>query len=110
MSPCRPLGHIAGNLNILAITIAYKLRQAPAGLTYACWIDDDGCVYLAPAAHQRARTMAAHAPEQRVNTYRKPKGAPLPLTAFDIHNDLQEARVGQATRHLAQAHAEALPA
>lgn len=54
MSAIRPIGHIAGNLRILAVTITYKLRRSPPARTYACWVDDDGCVYLAPADHPRA--------------------------------------------------------
>lgn len=110
MSPCRPIGHIAGNLQILAIHAAYRLRQAIAGSTYCCWVDDDGCVYLALSSHPRAKAVMAHAADQLVNQYRRPLSAPFPLSALDIHNDLQEARVSQASRHLGQAHAEALPA
>ncbi len=110
MAPVRPIGHIAGNLHILAISASYRLRQVPAGQTYACWVDDDGCVYLALADHQRAIAMLRHAPEQHVNSYRKPMNTTFPLVVADIVNELQEARIAQASRHMQQAHMEALHA
>lgn len=110
MIPCRPIGHIAGNLQVLAISAAYKLRQAAAGAIYRCWVDDDGCVYLMLISHPRAKAVAAHAPEQVINHYKKPAGSAFPLTAFDIHNDLQEGRAAHAIRHMRQACAEALTA
>lgn len=106
----RPIGHIACNLQILAISVAYRVRLAPSATSYACWVDDDGCVYLALSAHPRATSMQRHAPEQRINTYRKPKAQPFPLTADDIVTDLQDARVALANRSLRQASAEAVPA
>lgn len=110
MSPLRPIGHIAGNLQILAISACYRLRQASAGQRYLCWADDDGCVYLALAHHPRAAAVRRHFREYIVQLYAKPNGAAFPLTAADIVNDLQEARTTQASRHLREAQAEALSA
>lgn len=110
MIPCRPIGHIASNLQVLAISAAYKLRQAAAGATYRCWVDDYGCVYLMLISHPRAKAVAAHAPEQVINQYKKPVGAPFPLKASDIQNDLLEGRAAHAARHMQQAWAEALTA
>jgi len=103
MSPLRPIGHIAGNLSILAVAIAYRVRLASNGLQYACWVDDDGCVYLALTRHPRANAMLRHAPEQRINTYRKPRKAAFPCTASDIADDLVAARAAMAMRHVQQA-------
>lgn len=110
MSPVRPIGHIAGNLQILAISAAYRMRQAADGATYLCWIDDDGCVYLAISTHPRAIAAQRHAPEQRVCSYRKPKSKPFPLGAVDMLADLRAARTEHAMRHLQQAHHEATAA
>lgn len=98
MTPLRPIGHIAGNLQILAVAIAYRVRTANDGLQYVCWVDDDGCVYLALTRHPRANAMLRHAQEQHVRTYRKPRQAAFPLTASDILDDLQAARVEHALR------------
>lgn len=110
MTPLRPIGHIGGRLGILAVAIAYRLRLANDGHQYACWVDDDGCVYLALTRHPRAAAMQRHAPEQRINTYRKPCKQPFPLSVSDIQHDLHEARIAQARRHLHQAQPEALRA
>lgn len=110
MPALRPIGHIAGNLQILAVGLIYRVRQAPPATNYACWLDDDGCVYLAKADHMRSRSMQRHAPEQRINTYRKPKRVPFPLTVDDIVTDLKQARAEQAISHLQQAYTEALSA
>lgn len=99
----RPLGHIAGNLDILAVSIVYRLRLASDERTYACWVDDDGCVYLALTHHPRAAAMQRHAPEQRINTYRKPRRAAFPLAASDIRADLDDARAQHAARTVNQA-------
>lgn len=103
MSILRPIGHIAGNLSILAVSIVYRLRLAPDGQTYAAWVDDDGCVYLALTHHPRATAMLRCAREQRVNTYRKPRGAAFPLLASDISDDLRDARAEWAQRAVDQA-------
>lgn len=102
-TPLRPIGHIACNLQILAVAIAYRVRVANDGMHYACWVDDDGCVYLALTRHPRANAMLRHAAEQRVNTYRKPRMAPFPCTAADITDDLQQARAAFALRTIHQA-------
>lgn len=107
MPPIRPIGHIAGNLRILAISARYRLRLATDGHRYLCWVDDDGCVYLALTRHPRANAVQRHYPEHIVQTYAKPRGAPFPLTVDDIANDLQDARHAQATRHLREAQPEA---
>lgn len=103
MSLLRPIGHIAGSLSILAVTVLYRVRLASDGQAYVCWIDDDGCVYLALTHHPRAAAMNRCAREQRVNTYRKPVGAPFPLTGADIADDLRQARTEHATRNMHQA-------
>ena len=103
MSPLRPIGHIAGNLPILAVAIAYRVRLANDALQYVCWVDDDGCVYLALTRHPRANAMLRHAHEQHVNTYRKPRQAPFPCTATDITDDLRHARAAFALRTVRQA-------
>lgn len=103
MSPLRPIGHIAGNLAILAVTIVYRVRLASDGQTFACWVDDDGCVYLALAHHPRAIAMRRHAREQLVNTYRKPCRAAFPCVASDITDDLHQARAAFALRTIHQA-------
>lgn len=108
MSPLRPIGHIAGNLQILAVSVCYRLRLASDGQRYLCWVDDDGCVYLALTHHPRAAAVRRHFPDQVVRLYGKPKGAPFPLTTGDIVSDLQEARTAQASRHLHEAQAEAM--
>lgn len=110
MAPLRPIGHIAANLQILAVSVCYRLRMASDGQRYLCWVDDDGCVYLALAHHPRAIAVARHCRDQVVRTYGKPKGAPFPLTTGDIVNDLQEARTAQASRHMREAQMEALSA
>jgi hypothetical protein len=92
MNPLRPIGHIAASLPILAVRIAYRLRLANDALQYVCWVDDDGCVYLALTRHPRANAMLRHAQEQQINTYRKPRKAAFPLTASDIADDLHAAR------------------
>jgi hypothetical protein len=102
-APLHPIGHIAGNLPILAVAIAYRVRLASDGLQYVCWVDDDGCVYLALTRHPRAASMLRHAPEQRVNTYRKPRKAAFPCTASDITDDLLAARAAMASRQVQQA-------
>jgi hypothetical protein len=103
MTPLRPIGHIAASLPILAVAIVYRLRQAVPGTTYLCWVDDDGCVYLALTTHPRAAAVQRHAPEQPINRYRKPKGAPFPLTSAYITDDLLHARAALAARHMQQA-------
>ncbi|WEN13674.1 hypothetical protein PY254_10490 [Rhodanobacter sp. AS-Z3] len=103
MTPLRPIGHIAGNLPILAVTIVYRVRMANDARQYVCWVDDDGCVYLALTSHPRANAMLRHAQEQRVNTYRKPRQAPFPCTATDITDDLRQARAAFAQRTLHEA-------
>lgn len=103
MTPVRPIGHIAGNLAMLAVAIGYRMRLASDGYCYACWVDDDGCVYLALTSHPRAAAMRRCAREQRVNTYRKPVRAPFPLSASDITADLQHARADFALRTVLQA-------
>lgn len=110
MSPLRPLGNVAGNLQVLSVLILHKLRHSEPNATQCCWVDDDGCVYLAPISNVRARAVAAHAPEQIINRYRKPAGAPLPLTVFDLHNDLLEGAVAFGHRQLALARAHAMTA
>lgn len=110
MAPLRPIGHIAGNLQILAVSACYRLRLASDGQRYLCWVDDDGCVYLALTSHQRAAAVHRHFRDNIVRVYGKPKGAPFPLTTTDIVNDLQEARTAQANRHLREAQSEALSA
>ncbi|MEO5811581.1 MAG: hypothetical protein ABIU96_04095 [Rhodanobacter sp.] len=102
MTSLRPIGHIACNLTILALMIVTRMRVAPAGVHYACWVDDDGCVYLAVAHHPRAAAMLRHAPEQRINSYSKPRTAAFPLTHGNIAEDLQSARISYAERGLAQ--------
>lgn len=103
MKPLRPIGHIASSLTYLAVSIAYRVRLATNGHSYACWIDDDGCVYLALTTHPRAAAMARSAREQRIAIYRKPHHAPFPLTASDITDDLQHARADFALRTVHQA-------
>jgi len=110
MSPLRPIGHIAGNLQILAVSACYRVRLANDGQRYLCWVDDDGCVYLALTHHPRAAAVRRHFPEHVVRIYGKPKAAPFPLTAADIINDLQEARTAQASRHMREAQMEAMSA
>ena len=110
MQPIRPIGHIACGLNMLAINIGYRMRMSRAGCAYACWVDDDGCVYLEPTTHPRAAAVLRNAPEQRINTYRKPAGGAFPLTATDITADLVAARHAHALRQLQQAQPEALTA
>lgn len=110
MSPLRPIGHIAGNLQILAVSACYRLRQAAAGQRYLCWLDDDGCVYLALTHHPRAVAVQRHFYDNIVRVYGKPRGAPFPLTTADIVNDLQEARSAQASRHMREAQMEAMSA
>lgn len=102
-SPLRPIGHIAGNLAILAVAIVYRVRLASDGQTFVCWVDDDGCVYLALAHHPRAIAMRRHARDQVVNTYRKPCRAAFPLTSSDITDDLRQARAAFALRTVHQA-------
>ena len=53
MPPIRPIGHIACGLNMLAINIGYRMRMSRAGCAYACWVDDDGCVYAVADADAR---------------------------------------------------------
>jgi len=108
MSVLRPIGHIAGNLQILAVSVCYRLRLAADGQRYLCWVDDDGCVYLAVTHHPRAAAVQRHFLDNTVRTYRKPPGAPFPLTAYDIVADLQEARLAQAGQHMREALAEAV--
>lgn len=103
MSPLRPIGHIAGNLAILAVAIVYRVRLASDGQTFVCWVDDDGCVYLSLTHHPRAIAMRRHAREQMVNTYRKPCRAAFPCTASDITDDLHQARAAFALRTVHQA-------
>jgi hypothetical protein len=103
MTPLRPIGHIAASLPILAVAIAYRLRLANDALQYVCWVDDDGCIYLAVTRHPRANAMLRHAAEQRVNTYRKPRKAAFPLTASDIVDDLKAAQTAHAYRTMHQA-------
>lgn len=110
MTPLRPIGHIAANINILALAIVYRLRIASDGQKYVCWVDDDGCVYLALTSHPRANGMLRHAQEQHVTTYLKPRMAAFPLTAADVAGDLEQARVEQATRHMQQARIDAVMA
>lgn len=104
----RPIGHIACALPILAVAISCRMRMATPAATYACWVDDDGCVYLAPARHPRAAAMLRSASEQRINTYRKPRDQPWPLTHADILDDLHAARIAHAQRQVQQAQPEAL--
>ncbi len=103
MAPLRPIGHIAGNLRILAVSACYRVRLASDGQRFLCWVDDDGCVYLALSHHPRAIAVRRHSPESIVRTYGKPKGAPFPLTVTDIHDDLQQASSDFARRSLSQA-------
>lgn len=110
MSPLRPIGHIAANLQILAVSACYRLRMASDGQRYLCWLDDDGCVYLALTHHPRAAAVRRHFRDNIVRLYGKPKGAPFPLTTGDILNDLQEARAAQANRHMREAQMEAISA
>jgi hypothetical protein len=110
MAPLRPIGHIAANLQILAVSVCYRLRMAADGQRYLCWADDDGCVYLALTHHPRAIAVARHCREHVVRTYGKPKSAPFPLNTADVFNDLQDARTAQASRHVHEANLEALHA
>lgn len=103
MTPLRPIGHIAASLPILAVAIAYRLRLANDALQYVCWVDDDGCVYLAITRQPRANAMLRHAQEQHINTYRKPRKAAFPLTASDIADDLHAARAAYTARTVYQA-------
>lgn len=110
MPPVRPIGHIACDLTMLAVSISYRMRQSRPATPYLCWTDDDGCVYLAQATCARAMAVLRNAPEQRINTYCKPRGVPFPLTHNDILDDLHAARLAHATRQVQQAQPEALTA
>lgn len=103
MQPVRPIGHIAHDLHMLAINIGYRMRQSRTATPYLCWADDDGCVYLAQATCARALGVLRNAPEQRVNTYCKPRPGAFPLSATDITADLLDARDGYVNRQLQQA-------
>lgn len=107
MKPPRPIGHIVGDLGYLAIAVVYRMRQATTGQPCHCWVDDDGCVYLSAATNPRAIAMQRHAPEQRVNTYRRSPGGEFPLTTSDVIADLREAAVAYATRSVRHAQPEA---
>lgn len=100
--PLRPLGHIAADLAILAAVITSNMRKQAAAARCVCWVDDDGCVYLAPTEHPRADSMQRHAAEQRINTYRMPSNGRFPLRPADVQTDLQDARAAHASRALAQ--------
>ncbi|MEO7065357.1 MAG: hypothetical protein ABI114_00450, partial [Rhodanobacter sp.] len=76
---------------------------------YVCWVDDDGCVYLALTSNARANAVLRFAPEQRVNTYRKPRMAAFPLTHKDIVEDLTQARTNHAAQQMRQAITDAVP-
>lgn len=101
-TPLRPIGHIAGRLDMLAVIIAARMRRALDDRRYLLWVDDDGCVYLAPVDHQRANAVLRYAPEQRIATFRKPVGKPFPRTARDLHAEMDQARADFAARALAQ--------
>ncbi|HET6807227.1 MAG TPA: hypothetical protein VFH59_17460 [Frateuria sp.] len=107
MATLRPIGHIAANLQVLAVTVTHRMRFIGQGQAHALWVDDDGCVYLAPLNHPRAIAMRRHAPEHQVNTYLKARGAPFPLTAADIETDLRDARSSHAARSVHHAEADA---
>ena len=90
-------------MSYFGATTVYRVRLASDGQTFTCWVDDDGCVYLALAHHQRAIAMRRHARDQVVNTYRKPRRAAFPCTASDITDDLHQARATFALRTVHQA-------
>lgn len=100
--PLHPVGHIAGNLDILATMIASRMRRAPEDRRFVLWVDDDGCVYLAASNHARAQAMLRYSSEQRIGIYCKPTGKAFPCTARDLRAELDEARDSHAARALAQ--------
>lgn len=102
--PLRPTGHIAGNLNILAIGMHHRMKSGSAREVFVGWVADDGCVFMAPSAHPKARAITAHAPEQVVQRYRKQPG----FGWADILDDLAEARDAFMRRSLQAAEGEPL--
>lgn len=106
-TPCatasRPIGHIAGSLSHLAISVMHRMRHAKGAMPYVCWVDETGCVYLASETHGRAKAMLATAPEQLITSYGKNAAGEFPLTTRDIAEDLTDGRLDHARRELAQA-------
>lgn len=102
--PLRPFGHIAANLDVLAIALNQRIRHGSRQETFVAWIADDGCVFMAAAAHPISRAVVAHAPEQVFQRYRR-----LPdFGSSDIRADLAEARRDFASRSLHAADGEAV--
>ena len=99
MTELRPIGHLAGNLAMLALAIRYRVRFAPEGSIQVCWHGDDGCLYLAPASHPVARSIERAARHQVIARYHK-----QPSVGWaDIQGDLERARLDFAGRCLAEA-------
>lgn len=95
----RPIGHIAGSLAIVAMTIAQRVNAAHGHSVHICWLDDSGCLYLQPTTHPAAQAVLRVAPDQVVQRYRKQPG----FGWQHIADDLDDARCDFATRHLAEA-------
>ena len=99
MNVVRPLGHIAGNLAMLALAIRYRVRFAPEGTILVCWRGDDGCLYLEPASHPVTRAIERTARHQVIARYRK-----HPSVGWsDVLDDLERARLDFAAQSLAEA-------
>jgi hypothetical protein len=99
MLPSRPIGHIAGNIAITAVTIAHRVKSGMHDAIHVCWLTDDGCIYLQQRGHDVARAIERTAPETIIARFRKQPG----MTWQDIHEDLQQARIDFAHRAIAEA-------
>lgn len=100
----RPSGHIAGNLDFLAIAMHRRITHSSRGEVHVAWVTDDGCVFMASATSAAARAVTAHAPELVFQRYRKIPGFGRP----EILDDLAEARQAYARRSLHAAEGDVL--
>jgi|SRR6185312_4599460 len=99
MPTLRPIGHLAGNLTITAITLGARVRNGHGNAVYLLWHTDDSCLWFLPAAHPVAASVARSAADQVINRYRNRDGFGWRL----ILEDLQQASTAYATTAMREA-------
>jgi len=92
----RPTGHIAANLDVLAIAMHRRITHSTVRDIHVAWVNDDGCVFMATDGSAAAKAVTVHAPDQVFQRYRKAPGLGRP----EILEDLAEARLAYARRSL----------
>jgi len=99
MTTLRPIGHLAGNLPVTAVTLGARVRNGHGNAVYLLWHTDDGCLWFLPAAHPLATSVVRSSPAQIINRYRNREGFGWRL----ILEDLQQTSAAYASAAMREA-------